>query len=128
MTQAIAGHLQSSVAENRLLPLRLLPHGESGGSPALLIGVFNLDRLAVLGHCHAADADYFPVPLVGLLNRVIPDPLKRNHRVTWVSLDRIVFTVKLRVIAVAVRVGHLQSIGCALVGHDEPIAGDGVYL
>src|SRR5450759_3880992 len=99
-------HLQSSATENRRAasPLRLLLHGESGRGLALLVGILSVDRLAIGRNGHAVHPNDFPVPLVGLLNRVVPDPLQRNHRVAWVSLDRIVLTVKLRVIAVAVRV------------------------
>src|ERR1700720_509667 len=46
--------------------LRLLLHGVSGLGIVLLIGVFNRDGLPVLGHRHAVDPDYLPVPLVGL--------------------------------------------------------------
>src|ERR1700730_14448890 len=56
--------------------LRLLLHRERHRRPTLLIGVLRLDRLAILGHRHAVHANNFPVPLVGLFDRVVSDALQ----------------------------------------------------
>ncbi len=72
----VSGWKSSAAELRRASRLRLLLHGKSGLGILLLVGEFNLDGLAILRNCHAADADYFPVPLVGFLNRGVADPLQ----------------------------------------------------
>src|SRR5208282_159956 len=108
--------------------LRLLLHFERGRGPVQLIGVIHVDRLPVLRNSHAVDPDHLPVALVDLLNRVRRNPLQRNQGVPWISLNRVVFAIELRIVAFAVWVRHFQSIRRALIGHSQPVVRDAIHL
>src|SRR5579864_19212 len=108
--------------------LRLFFHNKSRLGVVLFVGIFHVDRFSIARYRHAVDADQFAITLVALLNRIVADPLQSNHGVSRVALNGIIFAVEFRLITVAVGVRHFQSVGCALKGYGQAVAGDAVDL
>src|SRR5258708_7342016 len=88
---------------------------------AFLVVEDDVHRFAIGGHGRIRHTDDLPVPFVGLLNRVRIDLLQRDHRLAGITVDGVVFPIKLRIVALALWVGHFQPIAAPFLRHRKSI-------